>query len=1007
MRLTRLGLLLVLVGMGLVVPASAQSTTGTIRGHVSDAQGLALPGVMVTVTSPNLQGTRSTVTSDNGDYIVSLLPAGAYAVAFEISGFERLQRSASLAPTQSMPIDVSMGPAAITENVEVVGAAANVLTRTAQVATNFSSGVMSSLPTNRDINASVLMAPQVHPTGVNGAYSIAGAMSFETLFMVNGVSVSDNLRGQPYDLYIEDAIQDTTIATAGVSAEYGRFGGGVVNVVTKSGGNRFSGSFRDTILNDKWRALTPFENTTIAADPAHKETRVDKTVPTYEYTLGGPVAKDRLWFFFAGRYQKQESGRALVVTNVPYAFESKQRRNEAKVTYSLRANHRMQAALVDSFEQQTNSSQNPATAMDANSLYNQKRPMTLFTGEYNGVLSPSFVIEARISSRNETLKDVGARSTDPVNGTLLIDRAGRRYWAATFCGVCGPEQRDGQDVFVKGNYFLSRRGLGSHSMSFGYDGYNDHRVANNHQSGSDYRITGTNAIVQGSNIYAQFLADGATLIQWNPIFSPSGGTNFRTHSLFYSDSWRVSNRVTANLGVRQDRNHGTDSSGTLVADNASWAPRLGVIVDPTGSQKWTVTGSVAKYVDAIANTVANAAAAGGNPDTYQFAYLGPEINKDPNGPLTSTADGIRQVLDWFNSNGGATRTLAPGAAVTVVGVTPLVGNLSSPNVWEYATGVSRQFGSRAALRADALYRRYADFYAIRTDMATGRIKDTRAVAPPAVAGRTYDLSTIENTNVATRRYAGLALQGQYRLASGLEVGGNYTLSRAWGNLDGESPNGPATAGMLQYPEYKQESWNYPEGDLAIDQRHRARIWGNYDLPWISGLAVSALQIIESGVPYGAVSPAGVNPQPYVTNPGYLTPPGGTSTMYYFTARDAFRTEGQMRTDAAVTYRHTLRGVRGLQLFGQLQVLNVLNNYQLCACGASTVLVDGGSVSASRIDQTVRTSVTNSSLYQSFNPFTATPVEGVNWGYGPNFGKALNRFAYTTPRTLRVTFGVRF
>src|SRR5207253_8197626 len=88
------------------------------------------------------------------------------------------------------------------------------------------------------------------------AYSVSGAASFETLFMVNGVSVNENLRGQPIPLYIEDAVQETTIATAGISAQYGRFGGGVVNVITKSGGNSFSGSFRDTLNNDNWRSYT-------------------------------------------------------------------------------------------------------------------------------------------------------------------------------------------------------------------------------------------------------------------------------------------------------------------------------------------------------------------------------------------------------------------------------------------------------------------------------------------------------------------------------------------------------------------------------------------------------------------------------------------------------------------------------------------------------------------------------------------------------------------------------
>ena len=80
--------------------------------------------------------------------------------------------------------------------------------------------------------------------------------------------------------------------------------------------------------------------------------------------------------------------------------------------------------------------------------------------------------------------------------------------------------------------------------------------------------------------------------------------------------------------------------------------------------------------------------------------------------------------------------------------------------------------------------------------------------------------------------------------------------------------------------------------------------------------------------------------------------------------------------------------------------------QLCGCG-DTVFLNGGTVTQTRIDQTIRTAASNPTLYQTFNPFTTTPVQGVNWDYGPNFGKALNRFAYTSPRTVRIGFGVRF
>ena len=120
---------------------------------------------------------------------------------------------------------------------------------------------MNLLPTGRDLNATLLMAPGVRPSGPGGNFSINGSVSFENLFLVNGVTVNENLRGTAPDLYIEDAVQETTVATAGISAEFGRFTGGVVNVITKSGGNDFSGSFRDTLNNDNWRRMTPFEET--------------------------------------------------------------------------------------------------------------------------------------------------------------------------------------------------------------------------------------------------------------------------------------------------------------------------------------------------------------------------------------------------------------------------------------------------------------------------------------------------------------------------------------------------------------------------------------------------------------------------------------------------------------------------------------------------------------------------------------------------------------------------
>ena len=289
----RLRIVLAMIGvLALAASATAQTTTGTISGRVLDVQEAALPGATVTATSPNLQGSREAVTSGNGDYILTGLPSGPYTISFSVSGFQTQTRNVVLAPTQVLPLEVRLGPAQITEEVMVVASSGDALTKTSQIATNFTQELISNLPTSRDLNSVLLMAPGVHPTGPAGAFSFGGSVTFENLFLLNGVSINENIRGQAFDTAIEDAIQETTVANGGVSAEFGRFSGGVVNIITKSGGNQFSGSFRQSLNNDKWRTLTPFETTRLATTP---EPRIDKVVPTYEYTIGGPVLRDRLF----------------------------------------------------------------------------------------------------------------------------------------------------------------------------------------------------------------------------------------------------------------------------------------------------------------------------------------------------------------------------------------------------------------------------------------------------------------------------------------------------------------------------------------------------------------------------------------------------------------------------------------------------------------------------------------------------------------------------------------
>ena len=128
-------------------------------------------------------------------------------------------------------------------------------------------------------------------------------------------------------------------------------------------------------------------------------------------------------------------------------------------------------------------------------------------------------------------------------------------------------------MFLKGLYFLVQVKVASCStMVFGYDTFNDKRQADNYQSGSNYRIAGTGTIIRGTEIFPRFL-NSNTLLIYQPLPVSSLGTNFRVHSAFYNDNWRVNNNLTVNAGVRWDKNRGYDSLDVLTANDSALSPR--------------------------------------------------------------------------------------------------------------------------------------------------------------------------------------------------------------------------------------------------------------------------------------------------------------------------------------------------------------------------------------------------------------------------------------------------
>ncbi|HVN76660.1 MAG TPA: TonB-dependent receptor [Thermoanaerobaculaceae bacterium] len=984
--------------------ATAQNPTATLTGHVSDGKA-ALPGVTVTVSSPSLQGTRVAGTTVEGDYIFKYLPPGEYETRFELEGFQTVTASVRLNAAQTQELDATMPLAQVAAVVTVAGSH-DMVQATGTASTTYDKALIDKLPVGRDLGTAVLLtAGVVANPFAGGAISIAGAVWTQSQFMVNGVVVNENVSGQPLSLFVEDAIQEITTSVSSVSAEYGRFTGGVVNMLTRSGGNEFHGSYRDTLTNDKWTAPTP----------ATAAPRADTINNQHEATLGGYILRDRLWFFTALRAIRTRSNAQTYFTDIPYSTGQHEQRYEAKLTLALNPSHRVLGSYLglDHTDFGYGYIGGGIDVMDVASIYDRQRPQRLWAANYTGVLTDSFFVEGQYSRRTLTYENGGSRYTDLARGTPIDDFVNFGYSgfynSPIFCAVCdrSAERRDNEDYLAKASWFLSTAGAGSHDLVLGWDQFHDVRAANNYQSGSGYflYLYGAGSVFADPNHllldasgtpYPQVVG-GADVIGWYPIFQLTGGNDFQTTSAFVNDAWRLDNHLSFNAGVRYDRNHGVNASGAVTTRDSNVSPRLGVTWDPGGDNAVQFNASYARYVAAILNTVADSSARGGQPASLSYLYAGPDINTNCD-PATkanclTAGQAIGAVFQWFN---GLTQAQKDAQLVyaSIPGFNVVIPrSLNSPNTQEVAVGFSARLAGKGTVRVDLVSRRFRDFY----DSATTGTTVTDQF------GTVYDLTLVGNdSSLLKREYRGVHVSASYRVSDSVNLGGNYTWSTLRGNYEGFGVSTP-----FAYPEYKAYPEYSPQGYLAADQRHRLRLFGVWDVLGAGRdrLSIGVLETYASGTPYGAAGPITMLPS-YLPpgTPPYVTPPAGIfGPTYYFTARDAFRWDSLAQTDVSLTYTFVLPALGAdLQFFLEPRVTNVFNAH--AALGGNTSVY----------------TASNKHYLTPFNPFTTKPVEcpqsdtpsqctalGANWQEGPEFGRPVAPTDYQTPRTVVVSLGIRF
>ena len=1010
MKLNRFLVVAVMLILGVANVFAQGVVTGQLTGTVT-TEGAPLPGVTVTLTSPNLQGARTAVTDVNGNYNFAALPPGDYTVRVELEGMRPVTRTVRVTLSGTARVDAEMQLTTVAETITVTASAPAVL-ETTEVQSNFQKEDIDNLPVGRNPIAVSNLAPGVTNNGPSGGMVISGSMESDNLIMVNGATVMDNIRGTARPLYVEDAIQETTVMTGAVSAEFGRFTGGVVNTITKSGGNEFSGSLRDSFTNPRWTDQS-------AAGEARPESTLNEV---YEGTLGGRIIRDRLWFFVAGRLAETTAlaGR-LVQTNQEVFGDTSNTRYELKLTGQITPKHSLMVNYLNNPLEATNNIQSQvASPFDMAAVDPSIEQEEDFkAAHYSGVFTNNLLGEINWNTRTFAFVGFGGDDNDVVTGTPL--RAYSLFTPALrgianepwFCGVCDTETRDTELTTAKLNYFLGTRSFGTHNIVAGAERYTELLTSNNWQSPT------------GLSVWSYYTdpvrrPDGTWEFGWGPgdsveaflVETPSLGSDLTTDSFFINDKWDLNKNFSFNLGARYDQSNAVDQAGNKTVDEDSISPRLGVTYDPWANGRLRLGATYSNYVGRLAEGVQGAGAGAGDPNWYGWyacdetliEYGIPCVNAPGNSVFRGTAEEVvRHAITWWQANGGLN---ANPSQSSIGGVsTQLIGSIQAPDMDEWTIGAGWQMTRNGYVRADYINREWGNFYGSFINQETGQVD--------LPGGNAADLQLIGNTDVFEREYRAIQLQANQRLFGRVDLGGSYTWSELQGNVTGESSgSGPGATGgwVLTYPEFTGFERNNPTGSLPGDQRHKLRVWAGIDVPLgpAGTINFSALQRFDSGLPYSAVGTiaAAANPAAGNIQGVYLTPP--TTVSYFFSDRGEFRWDDITRTDLAVNYRLP---VWNTQLFVEGEVLNLFNE-QSQVGGATTVITARNSTRACG-NGTVRCS--------AFNPFTTTPVEGTHYailtpqlaqqlGLAPTvaFGNPTGGAgSFQLARTYQVSVGFRF
>ncbi|MBK9315035.1 MAG: TonB-dependent receptor [Acidobacteria bacterium] len=607
-------------------------TRGSINGRVTDSTGAAIANAKVTVTGAT--GERTVMANEAGDFDIPNLLPGVYTIRIEQTGFRAVSVpniSVNVGKTSSLKLVLE--PGNITEVVEVSAGAATVDTSSTAIGQNLNDQLFVNIPVERNVSSLFYLAPGVADSGKGGRAnpSISGGSALDNLYVADGVNITDSAFGGlgvfsrnfgTIGVGINTSfIKEVQVKTGGFEPQYGQSQGGIINIITQSGGTSYHGALYgyarpqaleaerrqpDDIRTNKFGKLLHEENYDAGFD------------------LGGPVPGLRKKVFFFGSFNptvRREIVSGAEGSGLQQALGDTHRRYRTlnyafKLDANLTANHQVAFSI---FGDPTVTNTAPFVTLNIDNLTALNKldfGTRNISARYNGTLTPTWTVSASFSQGRNRFDETGFSDfnliqdlTQPVRGNF--DAIGYGFYEPTDSNTYRATFDTTKQASLLGQHTL---GLGYQYQRAFYDGTRDRSgpkftvPATNATGVPVTQLAGNSAAAIGQPLNAEFelftAPDSCTLCPFMNIPGVGdsrvylrhrrgeyGNTSFETrsnyHSAYIQDTWRVNRFLTVLGGLRQEQerligNPGSDGTRIGYSFTGNWAPRVGATVDPLG-----------------------------------------------------------------------------------------------------------------------------------------------------------------------------------------------------------------------------------------------------------------------------------------------------------------------------------------------------------------------------------------------------------------------------------------